>query len=151
MASIEQEIKQKQFNSPYQRAIINIIFTGNWLTAESESKLKAFGISQQQYNVLRILRGQQSKAINLCDIQERMMSRMSNATRLVEKLRQAGYVTRELCQENRRKVEIAITEKGLELLEQIEPGMKEHEQELAKRLSEAEVKELSRLLDKARG
>jgi DNA-binding MarR family transcriptional regulator len=126
------------------------MFTGEWLMARIDSLLKPYDISSQQYNVLRILRGQQGQSINLYEIQERMLNRMSNATRLVEKLRQKGLVTRELCEKNRRKVEISITDKGLQLLEKLDPLMQQLEENLFKDVSEAEAENLSNTLDSIR-
>ncbi|MFT2008155.1 MarR family winged helix-turn-helix transcriptional regulator [Pontibacter sp. 13R65] len=148
---LEEEIGMTQFRSPFQKAYLNILFTGNWLEAQVESLIKPFGISPEQYNVLRILRGQQGKPINLYKVQERMLSRMSNATRLVEKLRLKGLVTREICEHNRRKVEIAITQKGLDLLNKLDPLVEEQERALFERLEAADVESLSEVLDKVRG
>ncbi|MDX5435995.1 MAG: MarR family transcriptional regulator, partial [Pontibacter sp.] len=115
------------------------MFTGEWLMARVDSLLKPYDISSQQYNVLRILRGQQGKPLNLYAIQERMLNRMSNATRLVEKLRLKGLVTREQCEANRRKVEITITNKGLQLLDKLDPLMQQLEEDTFKNISEAEA------------
>lgn len=118
--------------------------------ARVDSLLKAYDISSQQFNVLRILRGQQGRTINLYEIQERMLNRMSNATRLVEKLRLKGLVTRELCEQNRRKVEIAITEKGLKLLETLDPLVEKLNEETFRNITEAEADKLSDTLDRMR-
>eukprot|EP00746_Dinoflagellata_sp_MGD_P126721 gnl/MRDRNA2_/MRDRNA2_61482_c0_seq1.p2 gnl/MRDRNA2_/MRDRNA2_61482_c0~~gnl/MRDRNA2_/MRDRNA2_61482_c0_seq1.p2 ORF type:complete len:121 (+),score=11.28 gnl/MRDRNA2_/MRDRNA2_61482_c0_seq1:111-473(+) len=112
---------------------------------------KQFDISQQQYNVLRILKGQKGNPINLMDIQSRMIHKSSNATRLVEKLRAKGLVERVQCENNRRKVEVFITEKGLELLEKITSRLKQEEGSLLNNLSEKEAVQLGDLLDKLRG
>ncbi|MBX0333287.1 MarR family transcriptional regulator [Pontibacter sp. HSC-14F20] len=126
------------------------MFTGEWMMARVDSLLKPYDISSQQYNVLRILRGQQGKPMNLFTIQERMLNRMSNATRLVEKLRLKGLVTRELCEQNRRKVEIAITDKGMDLLDSLDPLMKQLEEDTFKDMSEQEAQHLSDTLDRVR-
>ncbi|NNC96138.1 MAG: MarR family transcriptional regulator [Chitinophagales bacterium] len=112
---------------------------------------REFDLSQQQYNVLRILRGQKGKAINLMDIQHRMIHKSSNTTRLVEKLRLKGFVDRIQCENNRRKVEISITKKGLKLLENIDPLLKSTENELFQNIMAKEAKQISDLLDKLRG
>jgi DNA-binding MarR family transcriptional regulator len=101
-----------------------MMFTNNWLLSNSNKLFKKYGLSQQQYNVLRILRGQHPKPVMLTQITERMIDKMSNATRLVEKLKLKHLVTRELNQKSRRQVDINITEKGLELLKQIDEEMK---------------------------
>ncbi|MCC9166207.1 MarR family winged helix-turn-helix transcriptional regulator [Pontibacter harenae] len=147
---LEEEIKMNKFRNAYQKASLNLMFTGEWLVARIDGLLKPYDISSQQYNVLRILRGQQGKLINLYEIQERMLNKMSNATRLVEKLRLKGLVTRELCEHNRRKVEIAITEKGLELLETIDPLMADLEVSLFKNLSEEKADQFNDILDSMR-
>ena len=113
-------VKQKKFTSSQAKAILNVMYTANWLEDLIRRQLKPFGVSHEQYNVLRILRGNHPDSYALQEIRERMLNRWSNASRLVEKLRKKGYVTRRQSKENRRKVEIKITDKGLELLEQIE-------------------------------
>lgn len=148
---LEDAIKQTQFQSPFQKAYLNIVFTGNLFEAEVNQLLKPFKLSSQQFNVLRILRGARPDACNLCDIQERMLDRMSNATRLVEKLRSRGLLTRELCPENRRKVDIRITAKGLDVLHQVDGLLEGYYRTMAERLSADEALTLSTLLDKLRG
>ncbi len=147
---LEEEIKQQQFRDPFYKAVLNIRVTESWLSTRMNQMLKPFGISQEQYNVLRILKGQFPKPSSLLLITERMVNRMSNATRLVEKLRQGGYVTRKECPGNRRKVDILITEKGLELLEQIKPEV-EATMDKMKNLNQEEADLLNTLLDKFRG
>jgi len=123
MKTIEQEIKQKQFPNIYLKSDINILFTAGWLQSNQTRMFKKYGLSQQQYNVLRILRGQHPKPVMLTQITERMIDKMSNATRLVEKLKLKDLVTRELNAQSRRQVDINITEKGLALLKQIDEEM----------------------------
>lgn len=147
---LEDELKMPKFRSPFQKASLNLMFTGEWMMARVDGLLKPYDISSQQFNVLRILRGQHGKPLNLFTIQERMLNRMSNATRLVEKLRLKGLVTRELCEQNRRKVEIAITKKGIELLDSLDPLMKQLEEDTFKSLTEAEAQHLSDILDRVR-
>jgi len=147
---LEEELKQTRFKDEYQKAMLNIIFTGNWLEVGASQVLKQYDLSSQQFNVLRILRGSSPKPLNLLDIQERMMDKMSNATRLVEKLRQKGLLTREQCDSNRRKVEIEITEKGKALLLELDPIMEKSQQEIMKKLTKAEAATISALLDKLR-
>ncbi len=147
---LEEELKQTRFKDEYQRAMLNIIFTGNWLEVWTTQVLKQYDLSSQQFNVLRILRGSSPRPLNLLDIQERMMDRMSNATRLVEKLRQKGLLTRKQCDSNRRKVEIEITEKGQALLKELDPVMEKNHLELTKKLTVAEVNTINELLDKLR-
>jgi DNA-binding MarR family transcriptional regulator len=148
---IEQEIKQENFKSQLHKANLNIMFTGGWLNARTNQVLKPFKLSPEQYNVLRILRGSHSGFANLCDIQQRMLDRMSNATRLVEKLRQKGLLTRELCPENRRKVDIRITPQGLALMNDIEGKLTEMYSQIKGRITEEEARQLNEILDRLRG
>ena len=96
MPSIEKEIHQKEFQSAYVKAEINIMFTAGWIENSNNKFFKQYDISMQQFNVLRILRGQYPQPVMLSLVTERMVDRMSNATRLVEKLRIKGFVSREL-------------------------------------------------------
>ena len=113
---LEEELKQGEFKSEYQKAILNILVTANWLENDLAKKLKPFGISSQQYNVLRILKGQGSEAISVNDIMSRMIDKMSNTSRLVEKLRKKELIERVTCSEDRRRVDVRITTKGIALL-----------------------------------
>ena len=148
---LEAELKMKQFESPHHRTLLNIMFTSSWLADRMSSITKPYDISEQQYNVLRILRGQKGKPVNLMDIQERMLHKTSNATRLVEKLRQKGLVERVLCEQNRRKVEISITKSGLGLLAELDPILNTKDTEMFKTLTNKEAILLGDLLDKFRG
>jgi len=147
---IEEALKVQKFNSAAKRAIVNVLYTGYWLSDRVNEQLKPFGISEQQYNVLRILRDQKTHSFNLCSIQERMMHKMSNATRLVEKLRLKDLVTRETNEDNRRMVEIDITEKGMKLVEKIEKKLAEYNCGFDDKLTEKEYVQLANLLDKLR-
>lgn len=108
---IEDEIKQSKFHSEYQKLAINILFTNQWLTTNTTKILKPFGISPQQYNVLRILKGQSPNAISVSNIMDRMIDKMSNTSRLVEKLRQKELIERVTCEKDRRQVDVKITKK----------------------------------------
>ena len=146
---LEDEIKQDKFSSPFYKALLNIRVTESWLSNRLNQTLKPFCLSQEQYNVLRILKGQYPKPSSLQLITERMVNRMSNATRLVEKLRQSGLVSRKECASNRRKVDITLTKEGLEILEQIRPKLDSTLDDM-QRLSEGEAEQLNLLLDKMR-
>lgn len=148
---LEEELKMSKFQSPHQRAILNIMFTNYWLGDKMGDIVKERDISEQQYNVLRILRGQKGNPINLMDIQGRMIHKTSNVTRLVEKLRLKELVERVVCEENRRKVEISITKKGLKLLDELEPAIKKANKRFLKSLTDKEATQLGDLLDKLRG
>lgn len=147
---LEKELKMKKFISPEHRAGLNIIFTGAWMSDQTSCLLKPFGISEHQFNVLRIVRGQKGKPINMIDIQGRMIYRTSNTTRMVEKLRIKGYLLRQECSDNRRKVEIFITEEGLKLLVSLEPLLVKSSGKMFENLTRNESILLGDLLDKLR-
>jgi DNA-binding MarR family transcriptional regulator len=150
MASIEEEIKQeKKFASEFEKAAVNIMFTSGWLYNLNAGLMKKHGITPEQYNVLRILRGSYPKPLTLGNVTCRMLDKSSNATRLVEKLRLKGFVKRELCETNRRQVDIVITEKGLALLTKVDNENQEWLDNL-KGITKAEAQELNRILDKLR-
>ncbi|WP_394991331.1 MarR family winged helix-turn-helix transcriptional regulator [Emticicia sp.] len=149
--SIEKDIKQqKPFKSPYQKLVVNIIYTSNWMNFEQQGLLKPYDLSSQQYNVLRILRGQYPNPITVNGIIERMLDKMSNASRLVDKLLLKGFVSRCDNAEDRRACDIRITEKGKEVLGMIDSHQSEWEQAM-KKITEVEAESLSCLLDKLRG
>lgn len=148
--SIEQDIKQEKFANEHEKVAVNILFTGSWLYHVNTQRLKAHSITPEQFNVLRILRGSHPRALMLAEITCRMIDKSSNATRLVEKLRQKGLVKREICENNRRQVDIIITSKGLDILSQIDGGSEDWMNTL-KNISKSEAAELNRVLDKLRG
>lgn len=147
---IGNEIKQNKFKSEYQKMLINILFTSGWLTSKHASQLKPYGISSQQYNILRILRGQHPKPATVNLLIDRMLDKNSNASRLVEKLRLKKLVERAICADDRRAVNVAITKKGLDLLTELD----EHEENFInkelKKLSESDAEQINLLLDKLR-
>jgi DNA-binding MarR family transcriptional regulator len=147
---IEDVIKSTTVLSLGKKTNLNILYTQNLLNEEFYEILKPFDLSPEQFNVLRILRGQKGKPVNMCDIQERMVAKTSNTTRLVDKLLLKGLVTREVCSENRRKMEVGITDKGLELLKELDPHVEQHDMKYAKNLTERELKQLNTLLEKYR-
>ncbi|HZX73157.1 MAG TPA: MarR family transcriptional regulator, partial [Cyclobacteriaceae bacterium] len=148
--SLEQDIKQEKFHNEYDKVLVNILFTSSWLYNINALRLKPFGITPEQFNVLRILRGSHPKKLMLANITSRMIDKNSNATRLVEKLRQKNLVEREICENNRRQVDISITEKGLGLLKKIDSEESIGVNTL-KNISKTEAAELNRILDKLRG
>lgn len=147
--SIEKDIKQANFKSPYSKAVINILYTNNWLQSLQVEIFKPFDLTLQQYNVLRILRGQYPNPITVIAIIERMLDKMSNASRLVDKLLVKELVVRKLCPHDRRAVDVIITEKGLNLLEELDTLQNQWESKLHG-LTENEALQLSNLLDKMR-
>ena len=148
---IEEEIRQKQFRSDYQKAHINILFTAAWLTQQSTQVLKPFGISWQQFNILRILRGLHPQPVTVKLLTERMIDKMSNASRLVDKLKLKGLVEREECPMDRRRVDVRITDRGLELINRASEAMGAHLERDLSTLKPEEARELNGLLDKLRG
>jgi DNA-binding MarR family transcriptional regulator len=131
-------------------AVLNIMFTQNLLSEKFNEVLKPFDLSAEQYNVLRILRGQKGKPSNMCIIQERMVAKTSNTTRLVDKLLLKEFVTREICPDNRRKMEVQITPKGLAILLALDDKVKEYETFFARNLTSHELEQLNLLLEKYR-
>ena len=146
---LEEDIQQKKFATEFEKAAVNILFTGSWLHNINAVRFKKHGITPEQFNVLRILRGSYPKALMLSDVSCRMIDKNSNATRLVEKLRLKGLVNREVCPKNRRQVDISITEKGLAVLTKIDNESDEWLNTL-KAITQAEAKDLNRILDKLR-
>ncbi|MEM6261697.1 MAG: MarR family transcriptional regulator [Bacteroidota bacterium] len=146
---LEDAIKQKRFDNLRQKAVLNVMFTNNWLVGVQTRMLKPYGISLPQYNVLRILRGQYPNPANLGVLTERMLDRSSNASRLVERLRQKGFVNRTECPRDRRQVEVLITEKGLDLLKTLD-GVQDEFADIFSSLTDAEVKTVSDLMEKMR-
>lgn len=146
---IEEEIKQKSFQSEYHKLAVNLQFTSNWLNVLHTKVLRPFGISAQQFNVLRILKGQFPNPSSLVLIRDRMLDKESNASRLIDKLENTGLTKRVQCPKDRRQVEITITEKGLELLKQINPIVEALKSALTG-LNEEEAKTFNNLLDKLR-
>src|SRR5680860_711858 len=132
--NIEDIIKTENQLPASRRLIISLFSTTSWATEQISEVLKPYEISLPQFNVLRILRGQKGKPANLSTIQERMVSKMSNTTRIVDKLIAKEYVERVVCKKNRRKVEISITKKGLNFLEKIDPIIDETEATLTENI-----------------
>lgn len=147
---IEEIIKSNSAISIEKRTVLNIMFSQNVIADAFNDILKSFDLSVEQFNVLRILRGQKGKPANMCIIQERMIAKTSNTTRLVDKLLLKGLVNREVCEENRRKMEITITKKGMELLAELDPKIEAHEELFAQNLTSEELNLLNLLLEKYR-
>lgn len=145
MGDIAKDIQSK-FPNQWIKALINISYTSNWLNGIGEKKFGAFGISSQQYNVLRILRGAK-EAIKVSTVKERMIEKTPNTTRLMDKLCVKEFIERTRCDSDRRAVYVKITKKGLKLLDDIPM---EDDMKLMSKLTEEEAVELSRLLDKLR-
>ncbi|MBL4708140.1 MAG: MarR family transcriptional regulator [Flavobacteriales bacterium] len=147
---IKEDIQQSEFTDEIQKLMINQLYTGKWITNIISKQLKPFGLSMQQYNVLRILRGQGEYSISVNAISERMIDKMSNVSRLIDKLVDKKLVERKINRIDRRQVDIVISEKGLKMVKEI----MSIEQELKSNFSninQEEAKQLNYLLDKLRG
>jgi DNA-binding MarR family transcriptional regulator len=147
--SLEIAIKQKKFKDPWQKAAINIIYTGSWLKYETTEFLRPFHLTAQQFNVLRILRGQFPNGITTMEIRKRLLDKMSDTSRMVDRLERDGWVEKKKDEIDRRLVSVNISQKGLDVLAQIDSREKEMHR-LIYGLKEEEAVQLSRLLDKVR-
>jgi DNA-binding MarR family transcriptional regulator len=146
---ISEDLKQSNFQSEAQKAIVNAIYTGNWIVQKQQELLKPFGLTVQQYNVLRILKGQQGNPMTVLAITERMLDKMSNASRLVDKLLEKKLVLRRECPQDRRAVDILILPAGLDLLKEVD----QVQQDWGKHFDALGVKkleEMNQLLDEFR-
>ncbi len=146
---LEQEIKQSKFRNEYHKLAVNVLYTNGWLMNLYSTLFSKYDITSNQYNILRILRGQYPNPATVNLLKERMLDKMSDASRLVERLRIKGFVKRELSPNDRRCVDVIITEKGMKLLAEIDKLNDKHDSFL-KNLSESEAKKLNNLLDKLR-
>jgi DNA-binding MarR family transcriptional regulator len=149
LMKIEEEIQQSKFRNEFQKLAINLLFTANWLDNKHREFLKEYDITVQQFNVLRILRGQHPKPVSVSDIRQRMIDKMSDVSRIVERLRLQGFLLRVECEQDRRLVDVTITNKGLDLLTLIDQRMDDMELVLHQ-VSETEAQALNELLDKIR-
>ncbi|MBF6642394.1 MarR family transcriptional regulator [Flavobacterium sp. J49] len=147
---IEEIIKSTVAIDDSKKVILNIMYTQNVISDKFNEILKPYDLSGEQYNVLRILRGQKGNPANMCVIQERMIAKNSNTTRLIDKLLLKDFVTREVCPDNRRKIEVLITQKGLDVLTELDPKVDQHEKIFAANLSQTELEQLNVLLEKYR-
>ncbi len=147
--NIESAIQQKRpFRNAHQKVMVNIIYTHNWMTDKIRSHLKPFGITMKQYNVLRILKGA-GEPITTSTIRERLLDKMSDASRIVERLHQKGLITRTICPNDKRLVDIMLSKKGKQLLEKM-TAFNTKMDEIVGNLSEEDAQILSHLLDKMR-
>jgi DNA-binding MarR family transcriptional regulator len=146
--SLEKDIHQLHFANEYQKALINIIFTNNWLAERTKKFFGDEGLTAQQFNILRILRGAH-EPLSTLQIRERMLDRMSDTSRLVDRLVIKGLAKKNLNKLDKRLVCVTITVKGLALLKKLDPR-EEELQHLISNLSAAEAKTLNKLLDKIR-
>ncbi|MFC4873560.1 MarR family winged helix-turn-helix transcriptional regulator [Negadavirga shengliensis] len=147
---IEDAIKQKKFAAPQVKAWVNLIYTFNSLMDQINQVLKPIGVTQQQYNVLRILRGRDGQPATCGEVKNVMMDKNPDLTRLSDRLVAKGLIKRTINEKNRREIDLVITEEGLRLLDKIDPALKASSQFLHN-LTDEEAEKLSDLLDKFRG
>jgi DNA-binding MarR family transcriptional regulator len=148
MQQLEDILKTKQPMPLSRKTVLNVFHLNSIMKDKLLLSLKPYDLSIEQFNVLRILRGQKGQPVNLQDIQDRMINKMSNTTRLVDKLILKGYVERFVCENNRRKVEIFITETGLQLLKTLDPVVDNAEKTITHALNSEELEILNTLINK---
>ncbi|MFY0606893.1 MAG: MarR family transcriptional regulator [Cyclobacteriaceae bacterium] len=146
---ISEDIKQSKFKNEFSKALINIIYTNNWLCDKQVKFFKPHDLTTPQYNVLRILRGQSPEPATINLLIDRMLDKSSNASRIVDKLESKGLVERRQCKNDRRAVDVVISQQGLDLLTSIDEELQTWESSIDK-LSESECQQLNELLDKLR-
>ncbi len=146
---LKEEINQKHFSSHGEECLVNLVFTYNWFKGVMKDYLKPYGLTMQQYNVMRILNGAYPKPITTSVIRKRMLDKMSDASRIVERLHNKQLVERSTCKEDKRLVDVVITEAGRKLVKQV---LREYDSllKIASNLTEDEARTLSQLLDKLR-
>ena len=148
---IEDKITQPVFQTPYQKAYINVVYTAGWLSVRQAAVFKPYGLTLPQFNILRILRGQHPQPATVALLIDRMLDKTSNASRIVDRLEEKALVTRQVCPANRRAVDIRITAAGLGLLQRIGEEMPNPAHVLGMaHLTPAELTLLNDLLDKIR-
>ena len=146
---LEEAIHQKKFADEFEKVDINLMYTTNWMNAEKHKVIKDYDISWQQFNILRILRGQKGNPASLKLITERMLDKMSNTSRLVEKMSKKNLLARNICENNRRQVDITLTEHGLQVCNEVSDIISKLRIENI-RITKKEAIELNRILDKIR-
>jgi DNA-binding MarR family transcriptional regulator len=146
--SIEKDISQRKFKTEYQKAMINLIFTHNWMMERMKLFFEQADLTPQQFNILRILRGA-GQPLSTLQIRQRMLDKMSDTSRIVDRLIKKGLVKKVICKSDRRLVDVSITEKGLKLLEKLDDAQDDLDG-IINNLSEPDAKQLNKLLDKIR-
>lgn len=146
---IEDEIKQQKFRNPHQKVLINLLYTTSWIQGKQQEIFKPFNITLQQFNILRILRGQHPNSISATEIKSRMIDKNSDVSRLLDRLLAKNIITKKTSSNDKRAADINLTEEGLELLKAIDKKQTQIDGVLL--LSEEEATQLSDLLDKSRG
>lgn len=147
MKRIEEEIQQQKFTSIHQKVVVNLIYTANWLQNKQQKFFKSFGITGQQFNILRILKGHFPKSISGAEIKNRMLDRNSDVSRLLDRLASKNLITKKTCPNDKRASDVHITEQGIALLKEVDKYQK-YDRILS--ISSEEASILSDLLDKSR-
>jgi DNA-binding MarR family transcriptional regulator len=145
---IEQDIQQPNFRNEFQKMGINLLFTANWLNEQIGKMLSEGGVTQQQYNILRILRGS-ATPLSTLKIRERMLDKMSDTSRIVDRLIAKELVVKNTCEKDKRLVDITLSPKGLSLVDQLDQ-YNERIDALLKGINESEAKTMNQILDKIR-
>jgi DNA-binding MarR family transcriptional regulator len=148
--NLGQSISQAKFDSEQEKLMINVIYSANLLNLITTRLFKPFDLSPQQYNVLRILRGQKGSSIALMEIENRMLDKSSNVSRLVDKLISKDLVNRSVCSEDRRRIEILITSNGMSILKEIDAILSEMNSKLKELISDDDANQTNRILDHLR-
>ena len=147
--SLEEELQVSQFKSSRYRLTVNILYSNNWMFAKMQVVFRQYGVTNQQYNILRILRGRYPDPCTIQDLKKRMLDKQPDVSRLVDRLQSKGLLVRQSNAEDRRKMDVAISDKGLTLLNEMDPAVTEFD-EIFAGLTDKEVDQLNQLLDKAR-
>lgn len=147
---LEEEIQQKEFKNDYHKAYVNVLYTSNWLDSQSKDFFDRFDLTPQQFNVLRILRGKFPEPARVSYIRERMIDKMCDASRIIERLRLKKLVERKTCKSDRRSADVVISSKGQGLLFAIDNEIHKLDNVMLK-LNETEIEQLNNILDKLRG
>jgi DNA-binding MarR family transcriptional regulator len=145
---IEEEIRQSKFRNTHHKAMINLIFTSNWLTTKQSEQLKPHGITGQQFNILRILKGQHPQSISATSIKTRMLDKNSDISRLLDRMESKGLIEKKISANDKRAFDVTISTYGLSLLGEVDKVARDSDAFLG--LTETEAAQLSDLLDKCR-
>ena len=146
--SIEKDISQRKFKTEYQKVMVNLIFTHNWMMERMKQFFEQADLTPQQFNILRILRGA-GQPLSTLQIRQRMLDKMSDTSRIVDRLIKKGLAKKVVCKSDRRLVDVSISEKGLKLLEKLD-DMQTDLDGIVNKLNESDAKQLNKLLDKIR-
>ena len=149
---LEDEIKQKKFDSEYHKLILNLLYTYNWIEQPMKALISKYNITSPQYNILRILRGSFPKPLSPQDIKAVMIHKKSDLTRMLDRLVSKDLIDRKICPSNRRKMDIVIREEGIALLNKLNPELRAvTDDQIADHITEKEAKIANDLIDKLRG